>query len=100
MSCLSSLINQKLLSLTDSCGENGSQLSGGQAQRVAIARALYQRRPILVLDESTSAIDLNTEHLILTNLVACDFIKLVVFVTHRPESLRYCDTVINLSDYQ
>ena len=63
-------------------GENGSNLSGGQKQRIAIARALIQDTPILVLDEGTSAIDMQTGYDIENRLINIDDLTLVT-ITHK-----------------
>ncbi|WP_175578371.1 ABC transporter ATP-binding protein [Bifidobacterium jacchi] len=78
-------------------GEHGSGLSEGQMQRIAIARALYSRAPVLLLDESTSALDERTEHVLLEHIRALRN-RTVLIVTHRPEVLAYCDAVIRLGD--
>ena len=62
-------------------GENGIRLSGGQKQRIGIARALYKKNDILILDEATNAIDLETEKMILENILKLD--KTVIFVSHK-----------------
>ena len=76
-------------------GEHGSGLSEGQMQRIAIARALYSQAPVLLLDESTSALDERTEHVLLEHIRALRN-RTVLIVTHRPEVLAYCDAVIRL----
>lgn len=76
-------------------GERGAGLSEGQMQRVAIARALYSGAPILLLDESTSALDVQTERELLQSIRALSD-ETVIIVTHRPEVLRICDTVIRM----
>ena len=65
--------------------ENNTGLSKGQIQRLAIARAILMDRPILLLDECTSALDAETEHTVLRNLKALG--KGAILVTHRPEAL-------------
>ena len=65
--------------------ENNSGLSKGQIQRLAIARAILMERPILLLDECTSALDAETESGVLRNLRALS--KCAILVTHRPEAL-------------
>lgn len=74
-------------------GERGTGLSEGQMQRLAIARALYADSPILLLDESTSALDLGTEKRLLENLKRLTD-KTVIIVTHRSAALTICDRVL------
>ena len=76
-------------------GERGAGLSEGQMQRIAVARALYSRAPLLLLDESTSALDTVTEHAMLERIRALED-RTVLIVTHRHEVLDYCDAVITL----
>lgn len=65
--------------------ENNAGLSMGQMQRLAIARALLMDRPVLLLDECTSALDAATEQAVLTNLQAAG--KQVILVSHHPDAL-------------
>lgn len=71
-------------------GERGYGLSEGQMQRVAIARAVFSERPVLILDECTSALDEDTEKQVLYNLRHITD-KTVLIVTHRPAALKICD---------
>ena len=77
-------------------GEAGAGLSEGQMQRIAIARAIFSDRPILLLDESTSALDGETERRVLENLRAMTD-KTVLIVTHRPAALSICDQRVELN---
>ncbi|MBR6088962.1 MAG: ABC transporter ATP-binding protein, partial [Anaerolineaceae bacterium] len=74
-------------------GERGSGLSEGQMQRLAVARALFSGAPILLLDESTSALDEQTERRLLQNLQSLTD-RTVIIVTHRRSVLDICDRVI------
>ena len=76
-------------------GENNQSISGGQKQRIGIARALYFERPILILDESTSALDYQTEHEIIDCLVAQKDLT-ILFVTHRLKTLSVFDRIFEL----
>ena len=76
-------------------GEKGAGLSEGQMQRLAIARALYTERPVLILDESTSALDQQTEETLLQNLKKLTD-KTVLVVTHRPKALSICNNRLAL----
>ena len=78
------------------CGESGGGLSEGQAQRIAIARSLLRPGSILLLDEATSALDTQTERLLLERITAGDRAKTLIFITHRPSIIDYCDRVIDL----
>ena len=78
-------------------GERGAGLSEGQMQRIAIARAIFSDRPILLLDESTSALDAETEKRLLQNLRNLTD-KTVIIVTHRPAALGFCDKTIQFRD--
>ncbi len=72
-------------------GERGQQLSGGQRQRIAIARALLQDSAILVLDEATSAVDLERERQILAEIDTLFHDRTRILVSHRPETLAGAD---------
>lgn len=79
-------------------GEKGFGLSGGQKQRVAIARALLKNAPILILDDCTSALDLDTEHKIFKNLETFCKEKTRITITHRATALKDCDEILYLED--
>lgn len=78
------------------CTENGGGLSEGQAQRIAIARALLRNRPIMIFDESTSALDPETERQLLANILSKKD-KTIIFVTHRPAVVEYCDHTLKIN---
>ncbi len=99
------------LAITDSCaefvynlengldfmlGEDGAGISEGQAQRLAIARALLGKGKILLMDESTSALDDESEKRLLKNLKNRDDIT-IIFITHRQSVLDCCDREIEVS---
>ena len=77
-------------------GEFGANLSGGQRQRLAIARAIVTEPPILVLDESTSGLDTESEAQVLDNLLAHRRGKTTILVSHRPHVIDRADWVIVL----
>lgn len=79
-------------------GERGITLSGGQKQRIAIARALAKNPEILILDDSLSAVDTETEEHILTALLENRHGKTTVIVSHRVSTLQRADQIIVLDD--
>ncbi len=81
-------------------GERGITLSGGQKQRVSIARAIIKDPKILLLDDSLSAVDTETEEQILNNLLEFCKDKTTIIVTHRVSSAKNADKIIILEDGQ
>jgi len=77
-------------------GERGVTLSGGQKQRVSIARALIADPEILVFDDCLSAVDTETEEVILRNLGEATKGKTTVIISHRPSSVKNADHIIVL----
>ncbi len=77
-------------------GERGITLSGGQKQRVSIARALIKDPEIIVLDDSLSAVDTETEELILNNLRKETKDKTALIIAHRISSVKHCDQIVCL----
>ncbi|MEG2411095.1 MAG: ABC transporter ATP-binding protein, partial [Erysipelotrichaceae bacterium] len=79
-------------------GEKGVTLSGGQKQRVAIARTLLTKSPIIIFDDSLSALDTKTDALIQDALTNLDYSMTMLMITHRVNSARYADKIIVLEN--
>lgn len=79
-------------------GEKGFGLSGGQKQRVAIARALLKNAPITVLDDCTSALDMETESKIFRNLSEYFQDRTLIMATHRAKALKDFDEILFMED--
>ena len=79
-------------------GEAGNELSGGQAQRIAIARALISNREIIILDEPTSHLDIETEFEIKEKLLQLFEGRTVIIATHRLHWLNNMDYIVNLEN--
>lgn len=79
-------------------GERGLGISGGQKQRVSIARALLKDAPVLVFDDSTSALDVNTEKQLLEDIRVNYPDKTVLISAHRLSSVAHCDEILFMQD--
>ena len=79
-------------------GERGVTVSGGQKQRISIARALMKNAPILILDDSVSAVDVKTEKKILSNLRALRRGKTTMLIAHRVSTVEQMDKIIFMQD--
>ena len=79
-------------------GERGVTVSGGQKQRISIARALMKDAPILIMDDSVSAVDTNTEKVILRNLRENRAGKTTILIAHRITTIESMDKIIFVDD--
>ncbi len=79
-------------------GERGVTVSGGQKQRISIARALLKDAPILILDDSVSAVDTKTERTILGNLQATRAGKTTILIAHRISTIERMDKILFIDD--
>ncbi len=79
-------------------GERGVTVSGGQKQRISIARALMKDAPILILDDSVSAVDTKTEKTILDNLSATRAGKTTILIAHRISTIEKMDKILFIED--
>jgi len=77
-------------------GENGVKLSGGQRQRLGIARALYREPELLILDESTSALDDASENAVVEALETLHGSMTMLVIAHRHSTIAHCDQIIDL----
>jgi len=78
-------------------GEHGVRLSGGQRQRVALARAFYHNRSVLVMDESTSALDNETEQEIVQEVKLLKGSVTMIIIAHRITTLQHCDKIYEIN---
>ena len=75
-------------------GDRGGLLSGGERQRLCLARAMLRRPHLLVLDEATSAIDIEGENVLIERLLRASPRPTIIMIAHRLESLRHCEHVL------
>ena len=75
-------------------GEDGVEISGGEAQKIAIARALYRNAPFLILDEPTAALDPIAEAEIYAQLDQITGDRTAIYISHRLSSCRFCDEIL------
>ncbi|MBR5135047.1 MAG: ABC transporter ATP-binding protein, partial [Clostridia bacterium] len=99
LSCLDELIASLEKGIKTRVGERGVGLSEGQIQRVAIARALLSKAPILLLDECTSALDVQTEERLIENLKTMTD-RTVIFISHREAVLKRADEIVKIEKFQ
>ena len=97
IACIDNDINSFPNKYSSILGERGINLSGGQKQRMAIARALLKNPKILILDDSLSALDTETEHLLINNLNKFDNITKII-VSHRISTIEKCDLILVVSN--
>lgn len=88
---------QRSEGLDTRCGEVGDGFSEGQAQRISIARALLAKAPVMLFDEATSSLDTQTEREVIRRIVEEKGDTTLIFVTHRPEVLKYCSQTLKLN---
>ena len=79
-------------------GERGIRVSGGQRQRIGIARALYHEPQVLVLDEATSSLDIETETEVMSAIRALQGFKTILIVAHHLSTVQHCDRVYKIED--
>jgi ABC-type bacteriocin/lantibiotic exporter with double-glycine peptidase domain len=91
--CLAELIESLPQKYETEIAERGATLSAGQRQRMAIARALIRQTPILILDEATANIDVETEMTVLNNILTTFPEKTIIFVSHRLASASLADQI-------
>ena len=95
---LNKFISDLPLGLDTVVGDRGIRLSGGQRQRIGIARALYRETEILVLDEATSSLDVETEKKLIQDIESLKGNYTFIIVTHRLSTIKNCEKIILLSN--
>ena len=100
ISCAHEFINKTKNGYDTYVGDKGIKLSGGQKQRIGLARAIYTNSDLLILDESTSALDFKTEKSVIESIFNNNSNPNLTTITiaHRLSTLRYCDKIIELKD--
>ena len=79
-------------------GERGSRISGGQRQRIGLARALYNEPKLLVLDETTSSLESETEKKIMESIIKIQKEITVIIISHDNNLLNNCDIIYSIQN--
>ena len=95
---LDKLINNLDKGKNTQIGEFGDRLSGGQKQRISIARALYSDPKVLIFDEFTNSLDLETEKKIIEEIINFKRDKTVIMIAHRLSTLKSCDSIYKIEN--
>jgi|UPI00037051C8 ATP-binding cassette, subfamily B, bacterial PglK len=95
---LVSLVNSLSDGVESFIGEKGIRLSGGERQRVALARAFYHDKNILVMDESTSSLDLETEKEIIKEIKNLRGTKTLIVIAHRMSTIQHCNRIYHIEN--
>ena len=96
--CCLDFVNNLQEGFDTEIGERGIGLSGGQKQRISIARALLRKAPILILDDSTSALDMETEYELLKNLNNRKTQSTTFIIAHRISAVKNADLILYVED--
>ncbi len=95
-------IHEDILAMPDGydtlVGERGLRLSGGQKQRVAIARAILRHSPVIILDEATASVDVETEQQIQQAIAGIAGSRTIVAIAHRLSTIRSADKILVIED--
>jgi len=95
-------IHEDILEMPDGyetrVGERGLRLSGGQKQRVAIARAILRKSPIIILDEATASVDVETERQIQKAIAGIAGQRTIIAIAHRLSTIRNADMILVIED--
>ena len=94
---LTEFVHNSIHGIDTKIGEFGARISGGQRQRIGIARAIYSNSEILVLDEATSAVDLQTEEKIIKNINSLSK-KTIIIISHRMSTIKDCNKIFEIKD--
>jgi ABC-type multidrug transport system fused ATPase/permease subunit len=97
LSRLSAIVQDLPDGLDTHIGDRGVRLSGGQKQRVSIARAIFNKSEVLLLDESTSALDSETEAAVIGELMTLRDEKTIISIAHRISTLRECNKIYKVN---
>ena len=95
---LDDLIEQLPDDINTILGENGMRLSGGQRQRIVLARAFYHNRDVLIMDESTSALDNATEREVVNEIQKLKGSITLIVIAHRMSTIEHCDRIYLLEN--
>ena len=94
---LTEFVHNSIHGIDTKIGEFGARISGGQRQRIGIARAIYSNSEILVLDEATSAVDLQTEEKIIKNINSLSK-KTIIIISHRMSTIKDCNKIFEIKN--